>query len=313
MKGKLILCAFLMSVLIISPLISLKSSDMNLNEEKNTVISDSGFVNVMKSENGKIENISLTEYLTGVLAAETDLQYDEEALKAQVVAANTYLKNIKGANKSGSEVDISDDPKTNQGYINRKERQKKWGDNFEKKEKKAEEIVNSVSDRIITYQGKPIKAVYFELSCGVTLPSSTVWGEELPYLQSVQSAGDKLSPDYSKSVVISDEQFNEKLSEKLNTDIGNQSINLNSDENGYVIDVTVSDKKISGNDFRDLFDLNSSVFTVVHNSNGYLIKTLGNGHMVGMSQYGADYMAKQGFKYDEILKHYYPETVITKI
>lgn len=310
MKSKIIITSILLASMIISPLINYRND--NSVAKDNTIVSNNT-ISVMKTENGKIEEVSEKEYLIGVLAAETDLEYADEALKAQVIASHTYLENIMNSNNNKSNVDISDDSSSNQGYLNENERKEKWGKDYECKEKKAEIIVDSVLNKQIYYNNEPIKAVYFELSSGITLSSEDVWGEELPYLKSVKSTGDKLSPEYIKTIYLKIDDLKEMLKNN-NINIENSiTISLNKNENGYVTEVLINKVKISGEDFRKLLNLNSTVFKIESEKNGYTITTYGKGHMVGMSQYGADYMAKQGADYNEILNHYYPGTVITEI
>lgn len=310
MKNNLIISIILVAVMIISPLVCLNTGRSSLQQE-NKIKSD-GTINVMKTENGKISTVSDKEYLIGVLAAETDLQYEDEALKAQVIASFSYAQHIKEHKNSG-EVDISDDPKTNQGYYDEKKRKEKWGDDYNKKEEKAEKIVDSVYGKVLKYNGEIIKSTYFELSSGVTQSAMTVWGEDVPYLQSVPSSGDKLSPDYSKTVVFSEEQFYEILKNNNLAVEDDLTLKVNSNNDGYVNSIAINGNKVSGNDFRSMFELNSSVFTVNYDENKITVKSYGKGHMVGMSQYGADYMAKQGSDYKEILKHYYPSADISEI
>jgi len=310
MKSKIIITSILLASMIISPLINYRTD--NSVAKDNTSVSNNT-ISVMKTENGKIEEVSKKEYLIGVLAAETDLEYADEALKAQVIASHTYLENIMNSNNNKSNVDISNDSSSNQGYLNEKERKEKWGKDYDSKEKKAEIIVDSVLNKLIYYNNEPIKAVYFELSSGFTLSSEEVWDEELPYLKSVQSTGDKLSPEYIKTIYLKIDDLKEMLKNN-NINIENSiTISLNKNENGYVTEVLINKVKISGEDFRKLLNLNSTVFKIESEKNGYTITTYGKGHMVGMSQYGADYMAKQGADYNEILNHYYPGTVITEI
>lgn len=311
MKSKIIITSILLAAMVVSPLINYNKSISNSLQNEETT--NSNYVSVMKTDNGKIEDVTIKEYLIGVLAAETDLNYSDEALKAQVMACHTYLLNQKLNNSENTTVDISDDPSTNQGYWNEKERKEKWSDKFDEKEKKAEKIVDSVLDEIIIYNNEPIKAVYFALSCGKTMSSKEVWDEDLPYLISVQSIYDKLSPDYTKPLFFTNEELLKIFNENNYNIKEINNISTKNNENGYITEVNINTIKISGNDFRKLLDLNSSVFDVEKKENGYTIKTYGYGHMVGMSQYGADYMAKQGADYKEILNHYYPNTDITEI
>ena len=170
---------------------------------------------------------------------------------------------------------------------------------------------------VITYENEPIMATFFSMCPGKTEDAETVFGQSLPYLKSVTRDSDKLSPDYSKKISYTEEQFKEILS-------GTDKIVLGDDPSewigetektdvGTVIRINIGNKSISGEEFRNLFDLRSSAFSVSRSESGFSIKTVGYGHFVGMSQYGADYMARQGADYEEILKHYYTGVKISDV
>ena len=315
MKKNLLICAVLMTAMIVSPLTAI-DRQRTVKPQDKIQAEDTGIVSVMLSENGKVEKMDEREYVIGALCAEMDLSCHEEALKAQAVACYTYMlyrkNNVDAENFNGA--DLSDNPSECQGYLNIEARKKKWGDDYEKNEKYAEKIADSVLGKKIIYNGEPILAAYHELNSGTTESASDVWGRDIPYLQQIGSAGDRLSTDYSKTVVMS-------LSEFMSCAIKIKGVELSDDyndwlgksdktESGYVKSIVLGGKTVSGNDFRKAFGLNSCNFTVSCENEKFTIKTLGKGHMVGMSQYGADYMARQGSTYDEILRHYYKNTKI---
>ncbi len=316
MKHIFLTCSILTISLILIPLAVMKDTREKPVSEVSSTQENDGYISVMKSENGKVETVSEREYIIGSLAAEMDFSYHDEALKAQAVACYTYAAYIKnkGVEEDLNGADISDDSDVYQGYINAEERAKKWGVNFEKYEKKAGEIVDSIEGKIIVYDGKPILAVYHDLNNGRTLDAETVWKEKIPYLIGKESPGDKLSPDYSREVKFTYDEFRSRL-EKIdgvvfNTEKENWIGKSEKTENGYVKNVEICNEKISSEDFCTALELRSRCFTLKSDENGIKINVTGNGHMVGMSQYGADYMARQGADYVEILKYYYTNVEI---
>ncbi len=275
-------------------------------------------ISVFMTETESILTLDKEEYLVGAVAGEMPASYHIEALKAQALACNAYAQYIKN-NPSGDifGADISDSPKVHQGYITKEERKEKWGDSFDDYEKKIRSAVDAVIDKTITYNGEPVMAAFFSICPGRTEAASEVFKENIPYLKSVISDGDKLSPDYSKKINFTEDEFKERISAIEGITIGDEAENWISDikttEVGTVKSLRICDKEISGNEFREIFSLRSSAFSVSYSENSFTVKTVGYGHFVGMSQYGADYMARQGASYKEILKHYYSGVTINDV
>ena len=276
-------------------------------------------ISVMSSSDGKINNIDMREYLTGCVAAEMPANYHTEALKAQAVASYTYAKKTLEKNKKEKNsvlggADISDSPDTHQGYINQDERKEKWGEKYEEYEKKISAAVDEAYGSFLTYNGETALAVYHSISAGATQSAESLWNVEIPYLISVESVGDKLSPDYISVNKFSGKEF-EKLCKKcgVNTDKSEKNLveKTEKDDDGYVLSVTVAGKEIAATKFREVFSLKSNCFEIEYDNGEYTITCKGHGHGAGMSQYGADYMARQGFSWREILNHYYPGTDIS--
>lgn len=310
MRKNFLICALMLTAMILCPLFSMRSARQTpVPTAANVKADDDGIVSVMLAENGKVEKLETREYLVGALAAEMNISYHEEALKAQVVACYTYEKYIesKGANSDLNGADISDDSAVHQGYISQEDRKKKWGGSFEENEKKAEKAVDAVYGRMMTVGGEPILAAYHDLNSGVTESAETVWGKDISYLQPVQSSGDKLSPDYSSTVILNKSEFMSravKIKGIAEPEEENWVKNVKTSKSGYVISLELGGREISGEDFRKAFELKSCCFTVDEGEK-FTVKTIGGGHAVGMSQYGADYMARQGADWREILNHYY--------
>ncbi len=314
MKRNFTLCAILAIAMLLIPLTAIR--DRQIPTEQ-TIAQDSdydGFISVMKTADGVTEEVPEREYLVGSLAAEADMSYHDEALKAQCVACYTYALYTRESGKTQNSADITDNPQIHQGYLNQSERKEKWGKDFEKNEERANMVVDSVLGQAIYYNSKPILAVYHALNNGKTQSAQTVWKTSLPYLIQVESAGDKLSVDYSSEVSLSTEDFKEKITKidgvKLDENKEKWIGQTERNSSGYVMSVHIGGNAVSSADLRTALSLKSCCFTVSTDEDSVTFETYGNGHLVGMSQYGADYMARQGADYREILTHYYPETKI---
>lgn len=312
MRKYMVLCSVLMAAMIILPLTTMeKPHKTAVVDEKPSVNTESGAISVMKSESGKVEKTDIKEYTVGALTAEMSMECHDEALKAQAVACYTYALYCKGkGNKDDlNGADISDDSKTHQGYLNKDARKKKWGDKYADYEEKAEELVGEVLGKRMTYDGDPILAAYHDICSGKTESAKTVWGEDIAYLQSVTSDGDRLAPNYETVIGLDKEKFRSAIQIIDGIELPEKSENwvgkTDKTDTGFVRSVEVGGTKIDGNDIKKALGLPSRNFTISCKDEKFTIKIIGNGHMVGMSQYGADYMARQGSDWQEILKHYY--------
>ena len=322
MKGYFILIILVAASLIIAP-VSVLSKSVSPAEEittlkvssesAETAKQDLSTVTVFLSKSEKTATVSAFEYVCGSVAAEMPLTYHDEALKAQAVACYTNALRLKTDGNVKSELDgadISDDSGTHQGYISIDERKEKWGDSYEKYEEKLEKIVNEVLGKAITYNNELCIAAFFAICSGTTETAETVWGSSVPYLVSVKSVGDTLSPSYLTTVTFTKSQFLSRIkalgaSLDDTSDLSSAVKALKTSKAKTVISAKIGDKELSGAEIRSAFELKSACFTVACSKEAVTFKVSGYGHGVGMSQYGADYMARQGSTYDEILKHYY--------
>lgn len=264
-------------------------------------------VSVFRSNTQETVEVDFFEYVCGSVAAEMPLSYHEEALKAQAVACYTNALRLK--KESEKSYHISDDSSVHQGYLNQEQRQEKWGEEYEKYEAKLESIVKSVEGQALYYENELCIAAFHAICSGKTESAETIWGEKVPYLVSVKSNGDNLSPQYSTELVFDKEDFS-KYAEKIEiTDDINSLKNIikttKTSKSGTVLKATIKDKEFTGEEIRKAFGLRSLVFTVKTTKTAVTFNVTGYGHGVGMSQYGADFMARQGSSYEEILKHYY--------
>lgn len=320
MKKYILLCCALSIMMIITPLMSVQYVRVKNADESNaadSVSTEDSVIKVMISENGYIESVSVKEYLIGSLAGEMSPTVHTEALKAQTVACYTFAKyiSLRDSEKLGG-ADITDDSSVYQSYVKKEERQKKWGDDFDKNEKLMSAAVDAVLGEYLSYDGAPAMAAYFDTCSGQTESAANVWGKEVPYLVSVKSTGDRLSPDYETKKTVTEEEFESAFEKKgitLSGDADNWVGKPKRFDSGIVKNITVGSKEISGSQFRSILSLKSADFDVSYSSGKFTLTCRGNGHFVGMSQYGADYMARQGSTYRDILAHYYPGTTLLKV
>ena len=273
-------------------------------------------VEVYDVEKGEKVTMSLFDYLCGAVAAEMPALYGDEALKAQAVACRTYYE--KRAAAGGSDAHDGAAVCTSSSHCSAflsEERQKqRWGEKYDLYRKKIENAVSAVMNKIITYNGAPIDAVYFSRSSGKTENASDVWGKNVPYLVSVDSsvdAGDGLE----KTVSFTADEFSEKLLSKYpSADISDLSASVNSrDGAGYVASLTLCGVSMTGREAKSLFSLPSADFDITTAENGAVFTVRGKGHGVGMSQYGANVMASLGYGFEDIIKHYYTGVEITDV
>lgn len=316
MRQYILLTLFLCLIMIFCPLIcmGIKNQASEDTKAKDSIIESTETIKVLDSASSKIIEASAKDYVLGALAAEMPASYNDEALKAQAVACYTYYRYLKeNLDNSDSAVkyDISNSSDTHQGYLSDNEMKEKWGNKYESYHDKLESIVLSVLGECIMYEGEPIYAAYHGISSGKTNSSESVFGSALPYLKSVTAPGDKLSPDYDSEIIFTISELTEKLGIKDSSD--NQIKKLEKDENGYVTKIIIGDKTYTGLELASILKLKSPNFTAEYKSEKYIFKVKGYGHGVGMSQYSADYMARQGSTYKEIISHFYTGTYIDKI
>ena len=306
---KKIFCMMLIfSVMMLTlPLLSVKNQTDDTAIQTVAKITDkkikkSDSFKVLLADGKTIEKISCEDYIFGVVAAEMPALYETEALKAQAVAAYSFAIRRKAQN-SDKDYDISADSTKDQSYISREEVREKWGESANEYEEKIQTAVKSVLKKTVNYKGEIAMTPYHAISSGKTEKAEAVWGGEFPYLTSADSVCDKLSPNYLSEVSFSFDEIKNLLGNEY--DFSSGDIKTDKTDVGTVKSLSVSGKEISGEDIREKLSLRSANFTVITEENTVIFEVKGYGHGVGMSQYGADYMAKQGADYIEILKHYY--------
>lgn len=273
---------------------------------------DIGFKKIRVLRDGKVTEYSANDYIFGVVAAEMPALYETEALKAQAVAAYTFAC-YRMQNNTNTEYDISADPETAQCFITRKEAAARWGEKADEYAKKIDDCIAAVEGEILTYDGALIFAAYHAISAGATNSCADVWGSDLPYLKSVSSAGDSLADGYLSEATFTTDELAEKLKSIANISGEAQDYftDLQATDNGYVKSITYCGKNTTGAEICELLGLRSANFTVSFADGSFTFTIKGYGHGVGLSQTGADYMAKQGSTYKEILLHYYNGTTLS--
>lgn len=277
---------------------------------------DDDTISVFMTAENVTETIDMREYIIGAVGAEMPASYDDDAIKAQALAAVTFAEYRKknGGDASIGGADISDDSSHHQGYMTKEEMQEKWGDAFDIYYEKIEKAVDDVIDKMITYNGEPIMAAYHAISSGKTESAQVIWGKDIAYLQSVNSEWDKDSARYASELVISADELKTLMKNGKNTDFSTDEADWikikSTSDSGTVLDAEICGVKMTGTEVRNLLSLRSPTFETEYNDGEFIFTVSGYGHGVGMSQNGANCMAKDGKTYEEIIAHYYPGTVI---
>ncbi|MGL5312552.1 MAG: stage II sporulation protein D [Peptostreptococcaceae bacterium] len=298
--------------------ISKNSKKKEINYE--TVDKESPVITIYNTKLGKNQDMDIEEYLCGVLAGEMPSDFDIEALKAQAVAARTFVKykESQGKSKSHPNAVVCTDYSDCQEYKSYDELKSVKGEEWMKESyPKIQQAVKETKGQIITYDGNPILTLYFSTSGGKTENSSEVFSSQYPYLKSVESPYDKLySPKYTSVLSISNQDFVSYLKKSYNdiqidaSKLKSQVKVLNRSEGGSVESIKLGNKEITGRDVRNIFGLNSANFEITFGKDTVDFNVKGYGHGVGMSQWGAEGMAQEGYVYYEILEHYYTGTKI---
>uniref|UniRef100_A0A7C5V448 Stage II sporulation protein D n=1 Tax=Caldicellulosiruptor owensensis TaxID=55205 RepID=A0A7C5V448_9FIRM len=285
---------------------------------------DDIYINLLRKNKNRIERILLEEYVIGVVAAEMPAEFNLEALKAQAVASRTYAarKIMSKAFHKGYEekkVYLCDDFSHCQAYIDRDEMRKKWGKNFEKYYSKICKAVKQTKGEVLVYKGQIIDSLYHAASGGKTEDAKEVFKEEIPYLKSVVSRGEESCPKFSGEFYFTYDEFVKRLKSYfpgLRVDSSNISSRIKVIERtatDRVKSVKIGNTILSGNQFRNIFGLYSTEFWIYPDKRGVRIHTRGYGHGLGMSQWGANYLARQGKDYKQILLYYYQDVKICRL
>ncbi len=274
-------------------------------------------ISLYRTKSGKVETLNCFDYICGVVAGEMPASYETEALKAQTVAAFTYMVNKMEYVKQNPDSDIGhngayvcDDYTHCKAYLEKSSTAKKWGNDWYAKYYPSIELsVTAVLGKIITCNNLPINAVFHAVSNGKTCSAKEVWGTDISYLQSVESVSDTSSPDFKSVKNLTHTEFcdvfYDNLGVVLTADYKSWLGQIKKTDSGMVEEIIICETAYAGTYIRKLFSLKSSTFDIKITDSEVEFTVYGYGHGVGMSQYGANEMAKLGCTYDQILKHYY--------
>lgn len=266
---------------------------------------------------GGVVSLSLREYLTGVVLSEMPASFSAEALKAQAVAARTFtLKKLEASKHA--DADLCADSACCQAWTSREALAEKLGSAFSQYWQKAAEAVTGTDGLVLTYGGQLIDAVYFSCSGGSTEDAVAVWGGDVPYLQAVESPGEEISKKFETQVTVPLAQFRQIL-EAADPDVWFSGSAdswfgpCSRTEGGGVATWEIGGQSFTGTQLRSLFSLNSANFIISAGDSEIVFTVSGYGHRVGMSQYGAEAMARAGSDFEEILLHYYTGVTLTQM
>ena len=274
---------------------------------------------VYVKEEDKVLHMNKSQYLKEVVSAEMPASFEDEALKAQAVAARSYLESRKSVEKDENGVhkgaDICTDSSHCKAWISEEKRREIWGADADKNWEKISRAVEETADEVMVYDDEIISAVFHSTSSGKTENSKDVWGGERPYLVSVESPGDKLSPKLKSEKVISIDEFKTLAAQNIegvNFDKGIIGQIKRSDAGG-ILTAEIGGVEVKGTQIRSIFGLRSTNAEITISDKEVRFDVLGYGHGVGMSQYGANYFAAEGKGYMDILKTYYQGVEIVKL
>ena len=261
------------------------------------------------NRSGNLQQMTMEAYLTGVVLAEMPASFEPEALKAQAVVARTYTRRRMESSKHTAAA-VCMDPGCCQSWRSESDYLDSGG-----RERDLQKVRRAVADTdglVLRYDGKLIDATYFSCSGGSTEDAVAVWGQDVPYLQAVQSPGEEDAPRFTDSVSFSPAQLAEKLGLTADGDPGSWFGAVTHTDGGGVDTMVILGKEFTGTGLRSKLGLRSTAFEVTVTGKTITFTTRGFGHRVGMSQYGAQAMAKAGSTCAQILAHYYIGTELVR-
>ena len=307
MKDRLFIFICFAAVTFALPLLFAEAKEEELPDFPQTV-------NVFIEETEEIRTFTWEDYLVGCLAAQIPLDYEQEALNAQASAAMTYAlrltADLEDSGKIPDGADVSDSTALCQPYYTPEKCVEIYGGSYEEFLPKLKAAAQYGQNHVMTYENQPIYAVYHSVSAGRTNTAEGIWGRSLEYLRPADSLRDRNYINYQCRNEMTCEQarlclVQYKADIVTPADYSKWFSQLNADENGYVISVKIGENLFSGGDIWRIFGLRSTAFTVEYSDGIFAFTTMGYGHGAGLSQYGANEMAKQGKTAQEILEHYY--------
>ncbi len=266
-------------------------------------------ITLRRTQQNITDMMDINTYLTGVLLAEMPANFEQEALKAQAVAARTYTMKILLSGGKHGDGSLCDDTGCCQGFIDNEMYHS--GGGIPESIDRMRQVVADTVPYVLTYEGKLIEAVYFSSSGGRTESALAVWGADYPYLQSVESPGENASAYHYRVQTITAEEFQSKLDLPLTGRPEDWFTDVTYTDGGGVDSILIAGTVFTGVRLRKLLDLPSTAFSVAAEGDQITVISRGYGHRVGMSQFGANAMAQSGYTFEQILAHYYPGTALT--
>ena len=268
----------------------------------------------------RVESMSLRDYLVGVVASEMPASFQPAALEAQAVAARTDTFYRLLVAKPHANAASCTDPGCCKAYLGPEELRRRWGEDYDRWASKIAAAVDATDGEVLTWEGEPIFAAFHACSEGYTEASEDVWVAALPYLRSVPTLETEADvPSFRSTVRFGREELRAILEEKvpgaaLGEDpaswLGGEKLSAS----GRLLSLEAGGVTLSGSAFRRLLGLRSAKISWSYGEDGvFTFETAGYGHGVGLSQYGAEAMAKAGENCESILLHYYPGTLLADL
>lgn len=271
---------------------------------------------ILDESTGKVFTVTAQDYVRGAVAAEMPPTFHSEALKAQAVAAHTYALCVRSMQEASPDpalkgADFSADPKNWKTYTTEKQFRERYGDMADAYWEAVTNAADAVSGYVMLYNGEPIVAAYCSMNTGMSEDAANVWTGSAPYLIPVESRGDTLAPDYETEQRFPAKDVGEALQKAYpKISLGEEPAGWftlgERTPSGYIRTVTAGGVELPAKDLRTLLGLRSTAFDLDYRAGEFCFTIRGYGHGVGLSQYGADYFARQGWAFDKILEHYYP-------
>ena len=303
MIKKILLFSFLIIIIpFIIVTIFIRDDEITFN------FSQSSVVRVYSEETDSINLVPIEEYVVGVVAGEMPIEFEIEALKAQAVAARSYVM-IQMQRNVKKEYDVVDTV-MNQVYLDKEYLITVWKDSYTDNINKVKTAVLQTKGEYAAYNNKVAETLFFSTSPGVTENSEDIFSNKVAYLRSVESTWDEISPVYTTNTTYTLEEFYKLLNLDYNKELQIEITDKTS--TGRIKKIKINGKELTGSYVCSKLRLRSTFFEIIKEDNKIIIKNKGYGHGVGMSQYGAEGMAKAGYNYQDILKHYYTGIEIKK-
>ncbi|ABR46589.1 Sporulation stage II, protein D firmicutes [Alkaliphilus metalliredigens QYMF] len=320
--------AFAVATLLI-PMLIIRSCDLSTPEEDKSrdpaVVESDLKVNVYNHDTGEIMELSLEDYVTNVVAAEVPAAFEVEAIKAQAVAARTftiwrrYLYGEEGHPNYPGAI-LSTSHRDSQEWLSEEQLLERHGSRWMNDYwPKIQEAVEETQGVIMTYNMQPIEPLYHSTSGGMTENSEDVFASAVPYLRSVSSPYEERSPVLIDEKIVSIKEFIDTIKDRyprieLNqSNLDRQIDILERSSGGRITRIKVGSEELTGREIREFFELRSADFEMNFSQNNVTFITKGYGHGVGMSQWGANGMAEQGYSFEKILEHYYQGVTLSRL